>query len=217
MKTDTFKAALFDLDGVVLDSEPQYSLFWGAMGKLYQPEVKDFAQRIKGQTLEQIYAGWFGDDAARQAEITKKLDAFELQMKFEYIPGFERFIQSLKAEGVLTAIVTSSNDLKMSSVFAARPELKGYFDRILTSKDYNASKPAPDCYLKAAKLFGVQPTECVVFEDSINGLKAGRASQAFVVGLATTNPSTTVAPLSDLVVPDFTSLTFQALQRAFRA
>ena len=53
------KAALFDLDGVVIDTESQYSLFWGSIGRQYRPDVPDFAERIKGTTLESIYANWF--------------------------------------------------------------------------------------------------------------------------------------------------------------
>ena len=82
------KAALFDLDGVVLDTETQYSVFWGMIGKKYHPEMPDFAQRIKGQTLVQIYDKYFSDDtvfahiadyqgvAAEQARITRRLDEF---------------------------------------------------------------------------------------------------------------------------------------------
>ncbi|MBQ9362525.1 MAG: HAD family phosphatase [Bacteroidaceae bacterium] len=200
----TFKAALFDLDGVVLDTESQYSQFYEVIGREFHPEVPDFAWRIKGMTLSQIYDAWFAGQPELQAEITRRLYAFEANMKYEYIKGFPEFIQELRSAGIKTAIVTSSNDEKMQSVFKARPELKTLFDRILTSEDYTASKPDPDCYLTAARLFGVQPTDCVVFEDSINGLKAGRASGAFVVGLTTTNPIEMVAPLSDLTVADFT-------------
>ena len=57
------KAALFDLDGVVLDTETQYSVFWGMIGKEYHPELPDFALRIKGLTLVQIYDKYFSDDA----------------------------------------------------------------------------------------------------------------------------------------------------------
>lgn len=206
MKSKNIKAALFDLDGVVLDTESQYSEFYGSIGREFHPEVPDFAWRIKGMTLSQIYDAWFSGQPELQAEITRRLYAFEANMKYEYIKGFEAFMQALKEKGIKTAIVTSSNDEKMQSVYQARPELKTLFDRILTSKDYAASKPAPDCYLRAAELFGVEPTECVVFEDSINGLKSGRASGAFVVGLTTTNPREKVEPLSDLTVADFTEI-----------
>ncbi|MBQ9641239.1 MAG: HAD family phosphatase [Bacteroidaceae bacterium] len=211
MNNKTFKAALFDLDGVVLDTEGQYSQFYGEIGREFHPEVQDFAQRIKGMTLSQIYEAWFGGQTELQAEITRRLYKHEANMTYEYIGGFEDFIQSLRVAGIKTAIVTSSNDEKMENVFRSRPELKEWFDRILTSKDYTASKPDPDCYQTAVRLFGAQPKECVVFEDSVNGLKSGRASGAFVVGLTTTNPQEVVAPLADLTIGDFTELSLPLL------
>lgn len=91
----------------------------------------------------------------------------------------------------------------MESVYRQHPEFKSIFDAILTSEDFDESKPSPDCYLKGAQCFGVKPVECVVFEDSFNGLKSGRASGAFVVGLATTNSPESIAPYADVVVKDF--------------
>jgi len=125
-------------------------------------------------------------------------------MKFNYVEGFEEFIHSLRQKGVKTAVVTSSNREKMESVYRQRPEFKSLFDAILTSEDFEESKPSPDCYLKGAARFGVKPEDCVVFEDSFNGLKSGRASGAYVVGLATTNPAEAIAPYADQVINDFT-------------
>lgn len=127
-------------------------------------------------------------------------------MHFDYIGGFTDFITQLRRSGVKTAVVTSSNQQKMESVYAQRPEFKGYFDAILTSEDFAESKPSPDCYLRAAARFGADPKDCVVFEDSFNGLKAGRASGAFVVGLATTNPADAIAPYCDKVISDYCGL-----------
>ena len=136
----------------------------------------------------QIYHAYFDGDQQRQQLITSQLVDFEHNMGFPYIPGFEAFVTSLRASGVRTAIVTSSASDKMANVYRAHPELIPYFDLILTAGDFPRSKPAPDCYLLAASRLGVAPADCVVFEDSINGLRSGRDSGASVVGLATTNP-----------------------------
>ena len=200
-----FKAALFDLDGVVLDTESQYSCFWGGIGREYHANIPDFADRIKGQTLTQIYDGWFAGQESLQQAITCRLNEFEASMHFPYINGARAYIEQLQREGIKMAIVTSSNQAKMRSAYGEHPELHQLFDRILTSEDFAASKPAPDCYLLGAQVFGVEPSECVVFEDSINGLRAGRDSGAYVVGLSTTNPAEVIRPLADLVVSDFTS------------
>ena len=200
-----FKAALFDLDGVVLDTEGQYSVFWGQMGREYRPDVPDFAQRIKGQTLRQIFDGWI-TDPAKQEEITQRLDEFEAQMQYNYIIGTRAYVEGLRQRGIHTAIVTSSNRAKMESVYTKRPELTTLFERILTAEDFAESKPSPDCYLRAAAAFGVSIGDCVVFEDSINGLRSGRASGAYVVGLATTNPREAIESLCDVVVDNLSEL-----------
>ena len=201
-----FRAALFDLDGVVLDTEGQYTDFWGNIGRELRPDIPDFGQRIKGQTLTQIFDAWFPGDASLQADITRRLDDFEASMTFRYIKGTRACVERLRTQGIHTAIVTSSNRPKMEAVYRARPELKTLFDRILTAEDFRESKPSPDCYLRGAAAFGVRSGECVVFEDSINGLRAGRASGAYVVGLATTHPREVIESLCDEVIDDFSSL-----------
>lgn len=201
------KAALFDLDGVVFDTEPQYTVFWGKTAREYHPEIPDLEHLIKGQTLTQIFDKFFAGQTEEQAVITQRLNEFELNMTFNYVEGFEDYVRGLRAKGVKTAVVTSSNCEKMESVYRQRPEFKSLFDAILTSEDFDESKPSPDCYLKAAARFGVKPEECVVFEDSFNGLKSGRASGAYVVGLATTNPADAIRPYADQVIVNYVQLT----------
>ena len=207
MNKMTIKAALFDLDGVVFDTEPQYSIFWGAQCREFHPEIPGLEHKIKGQTLVQIYDAWFSSPLAdSQALITERLNDYESQMNYDYIPGFEEYIRKLRQQGVKTAVVTSSNQPKMKAVYAKHPEFKSLFDAILTSEDFERSKPDPDCYLKAAERFGVEPKNCVVFEDSFNGLKSGRAAGMYVIGLATTNAAEDIAPFCDKVIEDFNHL-----------
>ncbi len=204
-----FKAALFDLDGVVFDTEKYYSEFWGQQGREFHPEMRHLEQIIKGQTLTQIYDKYFsGGLESKRGLITRRLDEFEGNMPFEYIPGFETFVKDLRARGVKTAVVTSSNRKKMSAVYRRHNGFKLLFDAILTAEDMERSKPAPDCYLAAAKRLGVGVSECVVFEDSINGLKSGKAAGMKVVGLATTNPADAVGQFADIVVDDFDAVSY---------
>lgn len=212
MQQRTLKAALFDLDGVVFDTEPQYSIFWGGICRQYHPEHPGLEHEIKGQTLTQIYDRWFsGDLTAEQESITRRLDAYEEGMHYDFIAGFEALIADLHVHGVKTAVVTSSNVPKMESVYRYQPHFKTLFDAILTSEDFAESKPAPDCYLKAAERIGAQIDECIVFEDSFNGLRSGRAAQMKVVGLATTNPAEAIAPLSDLQITDYEGIGYTDL------
>jgi len=201
------KAALFDLDGVVFDTEPQYTIFWGAQCREFHPEHPGLEHEIKGQTLVQIYDAWFsGELQEKQAVITERLNLYEQQMDYIYVPGFEDYVKKLRTQGVKTAVVTSSNRIKMEAVYQRHPEFKGLFDAILTSEDFERSKPDPDCYLKAANRLEVSVQDSVVFEDSFNGLKSGRAAGMYVVGLATTNPAETISPYADKVVKDYHEL-----------
>jgi len=197
----------FDLDGVVFDTEPQYTVFWGGQCRLYHPEEPGLENKIKGQTLTEIFANLFSGDLESEREIVnERLCAFEANMEFPYINGFEDFIKRLKSKGMKTAIVTSSNDRKMESVYQQHPEVKDYFDEILTSEDFAESKPSPCPYLTAARRFDLPPSECVVFEDSFNGIKSGTSAGMFTVGLATTNSPESIAPLCDTVINDFTEI-----------
>lgn len=213
MKQRTLKAALFDLDGVVFDTEPQYSVFWGSICRQYHPEHPGLENEIKGQTLTQIYDRWFsGELEGERVSITERLDAYEQGMTYDFIDGFEALIADLHRHGVKTAVVTSSNQPKMESVYRYQKTFKQLFDAILTSEDFDRSKPDPDCYLKAAQRLGAQTDECIVFEDSFNGLRSGRAAQMAVVGLATTNPVEAIKPLSDMQISDYRGVDYATLE-----
>ena len=206
------KAALFDLDGVVFDTEPQYSIFWGSQCRLYHPEHPGLEHEIKGQTLTQIYDQWFsGPLLSEQPIITERLNEYESKMHYDYIEGFEQMIADLRQHGVKTAVVTSSKLPKMQAVYRYQPNFMGLFDAILTSEDFERSKPDPDCYLKAAERLGVSTGECIVFEDSFNGLRSGKAANMKVVGLATTNSAEAIRELSDIQISDYRNMDFNQL------
>ena len=193
--------ALFDLDGVILDTEGSYTAFWDDYGSRHFSE-KDFGVKIKGQTLVKILGDYFPEENERKA-ITDAINDFERNMSYPFVPGVENYIKSLKSNGIRTAVVTSSNLLKMENVYRCHPGFREMFDMILTSEDFSESKPSPYCYLKAMRLFGAGPEDCVVFEDSLAGLQAARASGAFVTALTTTNPEEVVRNYADLVIRDF--------------
>ena len=194
---------LFDFDGVIADTESQYTEFWNRMGRAYLG-LEEFGHTIKGQTLVQIFGKYFEGKVREQEEIVPQLNEFERNMSYDYIPGALRFMQELKDAGIRTAIVTSSNDIKMSNVYKAHPELPGLVGKVLTSEHFSKSKPDPECFLKGMQILGGSPEETVVFEDSFHGIKAGRSSGAKVIGLATTNKREAIAPLCDMVIDDFT-------------
>ena len=201
---------LFDFDGVIVDTESQYTYFWDKMGKEYLG-LDDFGMTIKGQTLVQIFEKHFNGMQKEQEELVPQLNAFEQNMSYDYIPGALEFMQELKKRGIRSAIVTSSNDIKMSNAYAAHPELHDLVDAVLTSEHFSKSKPDPECFLKGMEVLGATPQETVVFEDSFHGIAAGRASRAKVIGLATTNKREALTPLCDMVIDNFTQISVENL------
>ena len=205
------KAALFDLDGVVFDTEPQYTAFWSTVFARYYPNEPQLATCIKGQTLTWIYERYFADKPDLQNEITAELNAFEHNMQFEYVLGFEDFIAQLHQLNVNTAVVTSSNKEKMQQVYDQHPNFKALFDHVFTAEDFAKSKPDPYCYLLGASYFGVRPTECVAFEDSTSGFKSDKSAGMPLVGLATSNSVEVINQYTKVIIPNYLQASFADL------
>ena len=192
---------LFDLDGVIMDTETQYGIFWNRTGKELLG-LDDFGKRIKGQTLNHIISHFDGVSKDKD-EIIRELYEYERNMSYDYIPGADEFMKDLHARGIPMAIVTSSNDAKMVNVRKAHPELWEITEAVLTSEHFSKSKPDPECFLKGMEVLGGRPEDTYVFEDSIHGINAGRAAGAKVIGLATTNTREAIVHLCDQVIDDF--------------
>lgn len=199
------KAALFDLDGVLIDSETLYTGFWEKVGKTHRLPSPTFALDIKGTTLNDILTTYFADPQVR-ADIDRLLHEFENEIVYPIFPGALEFVDSLRAKGMKTVIVTSSDDKKMSFLFAQHPDFRRHFDAIVTAADVTHSKPDPEPYIVGAKKAGCAPEECVVFEDSFQGLEAGRRAGAYVIGLSTTNPSASLEGKADMIVGSLAEL-----------
>lgn len=189
---------LFDLDGVLLDSEGKYSIFWGQIDQEYPTGVENFASYIKGFHLSRIL-NYFDSDEVRQ-QILDKLSAFERETKYEFFPGALDYVKRLRDAGIPMAIVTSSDRKKMQSLYSQYPEFPTLFNHIITGDMVTKAKPDPDCFLMGAKMLGLDIKDCIVLEDSRNGLIAGRSSGARVIGVATTLSTEAVSQLSDMTV-----------------
>ena len=198
MEANNDIACLFDLDGVLVDSERIYTKIWEAIEKHWPTGIENFAYKIKGTTLEDILERHFPEEA--REDITKELLRLEGMMIYGPMPGAIEFIDALKAKGIPVALVTSSNGLKMDHLWHDMPGFKEKFDVIITGDEVTNSKPDPEGYLAAAKALGVDPKRCAVFEDSLQGVKAGKAAGAFVIGVAGTLKASDIQPYSDIVV-----------------
>lgn len=206
---------LFDLDGVLIDSEGLYTEFWEDIEKIYPTGVKDFAYVIKGNALFKILDTYFtGEDV--KADIIERVHRFEHNIVYPIFDGVTTFLDSLKANGIPAAIVTSSDNVKMESLFSIYPEFRQYFDAVITGSDVSHSKPHPEGYIKAAQAIGCAPDDCYVFEDSIQGLEAGMASGATVIGLTTSNPVHRLKGKAHDLIDGFMGYTVQRMLTAKR-
>lgn len=202
-------AVLFDLDGVLLDSEGQYSIFWEQMDHEYPTGIQQFASFIKGFHLARIL-NYFENEDVRQQVLNKLLE-FERHMNYEFFPGALEFVKELRSAGIPMAIVTSSDHKKMQALYSQYPEFPTLFDKIVTGDMVTKAKPDPDCFLMGARQLGVDIKDCIVFEDSRNGLIAGRESGALVIGISTTLDRDTVGQLSDLTLNAVEELTIERM------
>ncbi len=200
---------LFDLDGVLLDSEGQYSIFWEQMDYEYPTGIQQFASFIKGFHLARIL-NYFENEDVRQQVLDKLLE-FERHMNYEFFPGALEFVKELRSAGIPMAIVTSSDHKKMQALYSQYPEFPTLFDKIVTGDMVTKAKPDPDCFLMGARQLGVDIKDCIVFEDSRNGLIAGRESGALVIGISTTLDRDTVGQLSDLTLNAVEELTVERM------
>lgn len=208
------QGALFDLDGVLIDSETLYTRFWDGVGRHHNLPSPTFAYDIKGTTLDDILTTYFPDAAVR-ADIDRLLHEFENEIVYPIFPGALEFVDMLRDKGIKTVIVTSSDNKKMEFLFNQHPDFPRHFDAIVTAADVSHSKPHPEPYLRGAEKIGVSPADCVVFEDSYQGLEAGRLAGAKIVALATTNPAHTLTDKSDLVTPSLSMLSWNLIERLF--
>lgn len=197
------KGVLFDLDGVVVDSESIYTQFWSDIDKLYPTGVENFAIAIKGNTLQRILADYFPDNDVKQ-DILERIKDFEINMRYKPFAEAIRFINELKRNQFCIAIVTSSSQKKMDNLYAQNPGFREMFDAVVTGDMVSHSKPDPEPYLLGAKAIGVAPESCYVFEDSISGIESGIRAGATVIGLATTLPYDKIDGKAHLTINDFT-------------
>jgi HAD superfamily hydrolase (TIGR01509 family) len=196
-------AVLFDLDGVIIDTESQYDTFWAKTGEKYQLGIENFERLIKGTTLPNIIAKYFShlpEDIRKEIETANR--AFDLQLDMTPIPGALAFLAELKEAGIKIGLVTSSNNDKLRVVFQTLP-IKEYFDTIVSADRITHGKPHPMPYLLAAKDLGISPENCFVFEDSFSGIASGNAAGMKVIGLSTTHPAESIRDKVIKVIPDF--------------
>lgn len=172
------KAALFDMDGLLIDSEKVYRDCWiqaaRELGYAFDEE-KALTLRSLDKTLaNELFIGWFSDKTAYERVKARRKEIMNEKIRQEPLqgkPGARRLICELEKHGIKSAVVTASPQ-KRAQMHLESVGLNGLFETIITTEDVKKGKPFPDVYLYAAGELGVKPEDCLAFEDSPNGVKS---------------------------------------------
>jgi beta-phosphoglucomutase len=200
---------LLDFDGIVVDSEPLYEKAMMKQFRQYGIRVeKDDWLFFKGKDskavfdyLRRKYDSGLDIDTLHAAYRKTLLEEFRKNMR--YIPGFIRFFESCKKD-FRDILVTSTSREIMEWTFANVP-VDNIFSDMVTSTEVKNTKPHPEPYLKGSKRIGIPIERCVVLEDSLNGIRSGKAAGAKVVALTSTF-SRDILQEADLIVDSYEEL-----------
>ena len=198
-------AAIFDWDGVVIDSSRQHERGWELLaveeGRSLPP---GFFKRSFGMKNDRVIAellGWTRDPERIRRLSLRKEQSYRDVIQHDRIvplPGVVEWLNSLRAARVPSAVASSAPRENIECVIDAL-KLRVFFAAIVTAEDVTHGKPHPEVFLLAASKLGVPPARCVVFEDAHVGIEAGRAAGMKVVGVATTHPAETLQNAAQVV------------------
>ncbi len=212
---------LFDWDGVIIDSSRQHESSWERLAaEQNAPLPADHFVRGFGRKNELIIPeilDWTKDPKEIHRLSLRKEALYReivVESGLEALPGVHVFLQRLRDAGVPACVGSSTHRLNIDTILKVMG-FEGFFDGIVTAEDVTEGKPHPDVFLKAAATIERQPGKCIVFEDALAGIEAGKAAGAKVIGVATTHPAKTLAPLVDRVVHQLDELSLEDLVDLF--
>jgi beta-phosphoglucomutase len=214
-------AAIFDMDGTLTDNTPFHYKAWQQLFKkrgLPKLSKETYLSEISGVPILNTIKKYFGEnlDEAEQRALLSEKQRLYRDFFHPVLPlnGLETFLNALKRTGVKIALATSSNMDDVDFIFDAIP-IRQYFDAIITGSMVSQPKPSPQIFLKAAEQLGTRPEKCVVFEDSLSGLAAGKNAGMKVVGITTAHPAQTITKLANLVINNYADVNPQKLAVLF--
>ncbi|MDI9863278.1 beta-phosphoglucomutase [Flectobacillus sp. DC10W] len=211
----TVKACLFDLDGVIVDTAVYHFQAWRRLAnELCFDFTEHQNEQLKGisrmESLELIL-NWGGVSLTEEEKIawaTKKnqwyLDLVMQMTPNEVLPGVPDFLKSLRENGIKIALGSAS---KNSKLILEKIQMLDYFDAIIDGNNITKGKPDPQVFLMGAEATGVQPTECVVFEDAVAGVQAAKAGGMKAVGVG----SADILTEADIVISTFEGFSVEKL------
>lgn len=211
------EAIIFDMDGVIVHSNPTHKKIIQEFCAKHDLEVKEeeFREKVYGRTNQDWIPAVFGNLSDK--EIQNYADEKEAMFRAAFdpaehkVPGIVAFLDLLQKHQIKCVVATSA-PAENAEYILNELSLNSYFERVLNSSDVTKSKPHPEPYLKAAKSVSANSENCIVFEDSISGVESGLAAGSKVVGVATTHTHEELSNCS-LVIDDFISLDLRELQK----
>ena len=214
-------AAIFDMDGTLIDNTPYHYKSWCALFKKYGKgdlSQEPYYNEISGVPVFNSIRRIFGDeyDEATLKQLFKEKEEFyraEYGPYIKPIAGLEALLFDLKKTGVKMAMATSATDEDVVFILD-RIAIKNYFDVIVNSAMVNLQKPNPQIFLKAAEMLNANPSNCVVFEDSIAGIKAGKAAEMKVIGI-TTGHKPDELKAADFIINNYAGLSAHIIAALF--
>ncbi|GAK55714.1 HAD-superfamily hydrolase, subfamily IA, variant 3 [Candidatus Vecturithrix granuli] len=207
--TSCYEAVLFDMDGVIIDTENSVTAFWQKIAQTYQVELTpaDFQQHIYGcpaiHTFDMLFPQLSADE---RQKIMADMETYEINLTYTAVRGVVSFLTILKQHAIPTAIVTSGDRWKVQTV-CQQLGIEGMFSVQVTVNDIRRGKPYPDCYLLAAEKLEKSPEHCLVFEDAVSGVKAAIATGASCIGIGKPEKASALRQAgASTVIPDFLAL-----------
>lgn len=204
-----YKALIFDMDGVIIDSKEHVEQFWREKFEKYgvQPNksMEELELLYHGRPARLIIDELFGElpESERQKLIDECASHDASKQDYAYIPGVKDILKTCIDLKLNTGLVTSALRDKVQLMLAGL-SFDPPFDTIVTAERVKNGKPDPECYLLAAQELGVDPAESIVFEDSMSGVQAAARAGAAVVGINQPSVAEVLKKSgAKLVLPDF--------------
>lgn len=202
------KAIVFDMDGVIFDSEKLYRKHWMITGKEYgipEDTMRELCNLIAGSTKERnekLMKSRFGEDfdyMTFREKTMSRMDQDILENGVELKPGVVELFEYLKANEYQIGLATSTQRERAERNLE-NAGILSYFDKIVYGGVVANGKPAPDIYLKACEDLGVKPCEAMGIEDSINGVKSSSAAGLYTVMVVDLiEPTEEIRPMTDRI------------------